>query len=609
MNDMNLPCEVGSYLLQSAFWSGGTAIGTPEELCLRATPRACWRIDPAGGIRALRSYSADRMLLDLSTFFGALSLTTWCGSAGIDEVTLQVKFSGACTLRIYENNGYDGRNLLWSGYLSSTGVASSVTLNNLKDRRGVLFPEFEVHQGDSFELFDVGYFTSKAPGFTARLAIVMPTYKREIYAKHNIDLIIQHVLRPAGNTCRLYVIDNGHSLDLPPTEGVELVRNRNFGGSGGFARGVLEARGSDLAFTHVLFCDDDILVEPQSINRLLTLLTYIGKGVVVSGGMLKMASRQVLHEKSANVVGMRFSSNRGNDDITEEEAVARYDEPGFSTFCGWWFVCYPLSFDGHKFLPFPFFVGWDDVEMGRRCNRANLKTVSLLGVAVWHEEFEKKDTTWRWYYHTRNGIVTSMLYDNGKQALRQAILEIMTALLTYRYERAEFMIEGMIAVGDGCVSISGCAADDLHATLVARQQNKFSDVSRLVVPGKLASKIKPSILRKLTARISMNGHLLPLRFFKSAREPVDVGWAVEPLHSTRLVTIFRCPHVVYYEPATGKGMLCKVDHRRYFHLLGRMLFQWIRLRIRWHSIRSQWRASHDELTSPAFWTRYLGLEK
>ncbi|MGH8460793.1 MAG: glycosyltransferase family 2 protein [Stenotrophobium sp.] len=609
MDDMNHPCEVKMHHLQSAIWPRDTATGTPEELCLRAAPKTFWRLDPAGGIRALRSGTTDQMLLDFGTFFGAFSLTTWCGSAGIDQIILKVNFKGACTLRIYSDNGYEGRSLLWSDYLSCSGSDFDVTLPGLRGHRGILYPEFEVHQGDNFELHKLEHYADKAPNFSPRLAIVMPTYKREAYARRNIDLISQHVLKNAGGACRLYVIDNGHSLNLPPIEGVELIQNRNYGGSGGFARGVLEAYSSSLAFTHVLFCDDDVLIEPQSINRLRTLLGYVGQDTVISGGMLKMASRQVLHEKSANVVGMRFSSNRGNDDITKIEAVARYDEPGYSTFCGWWFVCYPLIMGEEQFLPFPFFVGWDDVEMGRRCNRANLRTVSLLGVAVWHEEFEKKDTTWRWYYHTRNGIVTSMLYDNGRQALRQVIVEIMTALLTYRYERAEFMIDGMAAVTDGCASISNHAADELHATLLARQKTKLVDVSRMVVPGKMMRQVKPSILRKLVARISMNGHLLPLSFFKPAREPVDAGWAVEHLHSTRLVTIYRCPHVVYYEPATGKGMLCKVDHRRFFHLLLRMLLQWMRLRFRWAAVRTQWRAGQAEMTSPTFWMRYLGMKK
>jgi GT2 family glycosyltransferase len=606
MNDLSSHNTLRLHRLQSASWPRDAGVGTPEELCFRASPRMGWLFDPAGGIKALQRHSEEGQTLELSTFFGAFSLTTWCGNAGIDEVTVQLSFSGSCTLKIYQDNGHEGRSLLWNHRVSSAGEPFCVSLNGLKGQRGILYPLFEVYHGDTLELFGVDYLTGAEPRFEPRLAIVMPTFKREAYARRNIERIAADVLPQAAGACRLFVVDNGRSLELPPVDGVELIPNRNFGGSGGFARGVLEAAGHKGAFSHVLFCDDDVLVDAQSINRLLALLAYIPQDQVVSGGMLKMGNRKVLHEKSANVVGMIFSSNRGNDDLGRVESVARYDENSFATFAGWWFVCYPMN-AAQSLLPFPFFVGWDDVEMGRRCNRLKLQTISLLGVTVWHEEFEKKDTNWRWFYHTRNGLVTNLLYGAGSGVLRQAVKEIMTALLTYRYERAEFMIDGLRAVCEGPAAISTQPADEMHAGLLARQQNRFADVRSLVIPERITRRPKRSALRKFAARVSMNGHLLPLWMFKSAREPADAGWVVEHLHSNRLVTIFRCPKVVYYEPTSGNGMLCTVDHGRYYRLLGRMLRQWIRLRLNWRGAGERWRTEHQRLVSPEFWKQYLGL--
>ncbi len=49
---------------------------------------------------------------------------------------------------------------------------------------------------------------------------------------------------------------------------LRVINQSNLGGSGGFARGMFEAveNGSD----YVLLMDDDIVVEPESIIRLLT---------------------------------------------------------------------------------------------------------------------------------------------------------------------------------------------------------------------------------------------------------------------------------------------------------------------------------------------------
>ena len=38
--------------------------------------------------------------IDLSTYFGAFSLTSWCCHAGIDEVVIRIKFSGSVKIRI-----------------------------------------------------------------------------------------------------------------------------------------------------------------------------------------------------------------------------------------------------------------------------------------------------------------------------------------------------------------------------------------------------------------------------------------------------------------------------------------------------------------------------
>jgi galactofuranosylgalactofuranosylrhamnosyl-N-acetylglucosaminyl-diphospho-decaprenol beta-1,5/1,6-galactofuranosyltransferase len=587
--------------LQSSIWPIGARAGIPEKLCFHARPRRGWVVEPDRGIRAIPNLAVS---ISLNTFFGAFSLSTWCGPAGLDDVVVEIGFRGHCTLKIFEDNGYEPPRLLHEQRVRSDGAALQVPLAGLRGRRGVLYPVLEVYAGDTLELHQVDYFTTTPPRYAPRLAIVMPTFRREEYARRNVERIAQEIL--GDGDCKLFVVDNARTLQLEPSEGVEVIGSGNFGGSGGFARGVLAAQAVG-GFSHVLFCDDDILLEPQSIRRLRALLRYVPQDATVSGGMLKMGERSVLHEKNANVRHMLFSGNRIDHDLAEPELVARYDEGSAQTFSGWWFLCYPLATSGGALLPYPFFVGWDDVEMGHRVNRQRLPCLSLLGVAAWHEEFEKKDTTWRWYYHARNGLVTSMLYEDDASALSQVLLEIMTALLTYRYERAEFMIAGLAAAASGSASIRDVKADALHQSLVARQQVRLVDARAHVLPEKVRKKRKPWFLRKWMSRLTMNGHLLPRFLFRRGELPADPGWVVEELHSRRLVTIFRCPRVVYYEPTAGLGMLCEVDHARYFKLLARMLWQCLRLRLRWGKARAEWRRDHAEMVSAPFWKRQLGL--
>lgn len=593
------------HLLQSAHWPTSATVGVSEALFFRAEPRREWLLDARGGAGTSHAGAS----LAFGTFFGGLSLTTWCGPAGLDEITIELQLRGRCTVEIYADNGYEEPQLLRQQRVTSEGGAVHLAFSGLRARRGVLYPVLRLQPGDSLDLHAVRYWTPTPPPRQVRLAIVMPTFKRDAYVRQNVQRIAAGLLAHEPRRCKLFVIDNAESLQLDPVQGVELVRNPNFGGSGGFARGLLEVERDPEPFTHALFCDDDVTVDPLAIQRVLALAGYLEQDCVVAGGMLKMGKQNMLHEKSANVVGMYFSSNRSNDDLTKAQAVARYDESTYSTFCGWWFVCYPLRAAPQGFMPFPFFVGWDDVEMGLRCDERKLRTVTLLGVAIWHEEFEKKDVNWRWYYHSRNGLVTAALYESGTRALRQSWIEIMTALLTYRYERAEYMIDGLLAVAEGPEALRSIGADQRHRELLERQHQPFTDVSREVIPDRYLKPLKPSRLRKLLTRLTMNGHLLPRALFKSAERPSHPGWVVENLHSRSLVRIFRSPKVVYYEPTSGKGMVCTVDHARYYRLLGRLLRRWLALRLRWSAVREGWRAEHAHLTSAGFWRDYLGLRR
>jgi len=57
---------------------------------------------------------------------------------------------------------------------------------------------------------------------------------------------------------------------------VQLIPNKNVGGSGGFARGLVEALQEYLP---ILFMDDDIELDSESIYRLFSLYEY-AKGIL-----------------------------------------------------------------------------------------------------------------------------------------------------------------------------------------------------------------------------------------------------------------------------------------------------------------------------------------
>jgi GT2 family glycosyltransferase len=64
------------------------------------------------------------------------------------------------------------------------------------------------------------------------------------------------------------VVDNANNVDFdePPCDDLNVVPNRNLGGAGGFARGLMWLRQQCWA-THVLFMDDDISLETEALAQ------------------------------------------------------------------------------------------------------------------------------------------------------------------------------------------------------------------------------------------------------------------------------------------------------------------------------------------------------
>ena len=67
----------------------------------------------------------------------------------------------------------------------------------------------------------------------------------------------------------------------------------NLGGSGGYSRIMYEARQTSLPY--ILFMDDDIQIEPDSILRALALARFAKTPTIVGGQMLNLQERSHLH--------------------------------------------------------------------------------------------------------------------------------------------------------------------------------------------------------------------------------------------------------------------------------------------------------------------------
>ncbi|NEG70477.1 glycosyltransferase [Bifidobacterium choloepi] len=259
------------------------------------------------------------------------------------------------------------------------------------------------------------------------LSIAITTFNRAPYAHNQLKTIASEPeLRKRLDT--IYLVDQGTDLvkDQPGFDhtanelGPQLtyIRQANFGGSGGFSRGMfetLEARKS----SYTLLLDDDAISEPEAILRAVQFADYCKKPTIVGGGMLHLDNRTVLYTQ-----GERFTRNNvwtaPSDGLEYNHDFAKFplrDSPERhrrvdSDFNGWWMCLIPTVIMKDIGLSLPVFIKFDDTEYAIRAAEHGYHTVCLPGVAVWHQAWHDKDPsrTWEEYFFQRNRWICALLH-------------------------------------------------------------------------------------------------------------------------------------------------------------------------------------------------------
>jgi galactofuranosylgalactofuranosylrhamnosyl-N-acetylglucosaminyl-diphospho-decaprenol beta-1,5/1,6-galactofuranosyltransferase len=252
---------------------------------------------------------------------------------------------------------------------------------------------------------------------------------------------------------------------------LRVINQANLGGSGGFARGMYEAveNGSD----YVLLLDDDIVVEPESIVRLLTFADYCRKPTIVGGHMFDLYSRSVLHTFGEVVDPYRIVPAQPHADmeLRHDFSVANLRQTAWLhrrvdvDYNGWWMCLIPTQVIKEIGLSLPLFIKWDDAEYGLRAREAGFATVSLPGAAVWHVSWADKDDMvgWQSYFHERNRLITTLIhgpYPKGGRVLRESVQADVKHLVSMQYFTEHGRIEALKDIFKG--------PDDLHQVLATR---------------------------------------------------------------------------------------------------------------------------------------------
>ena len=128
-------------------------------------------------------------------------------------------------------------------------------------------------------------------------------------------------------------------------------------------------------------------------------------------------------------------------DISDEENLytpGRVIYDADADYGGWWFCCYPYDFiKGNDIIPF--FLHCDDAEYGLRYGK---KPITIEGVQVWHETWEKKMKPTMLYYDTRNTLIVNEIYHLLPEY--EQVLSEWKDTITKYHVRKDYLSEYMV---------------------------------------------------------------------------------------------------------------------------------------------------------------------
>lgn len=454
------------------------------------------------------------------------------------------------------------------------------------------------------------------------LAIATTTCWKEDYIKRNIRILNDTLLQSEAELAahlNIHIVDNGRTLqesDFPKDERIHFHPNKNVGGSGGFARGMIEALHQVPKATHVLLMDDDVLIIPDSINRTYTLLKTLKeeyKEHFISGAMLILEEMNIQHEDIGTVkVDGTFVAlkPRMNQRLLKYNLLNEKEYHAKNQYQAWWYCCIPVQTIEKNGLPLPLFIRGDDCEFSLR-NKAEI--ISMNGICVWHMGFYGKySASMNIYQECRNLMIaqstTGVLPEGNligriKRFYRDNILK-------HDYNAAELALKALedymkgpefLASADGEKIIK--ENGKLNQKMVPLESfqelelnwneqdvfNPYWDIPRKFV-------------KKWIYRITYNGHrFCPMESLKKdvVCIPFDFGYTPGKMAMKK--------NYLAVNPMTKTACMKPIDRKRFKELQKKYhkdMNQYTRNAIQ---IRKSYENARAYLTSEEFWRKYLGI--
>lgn len=565
---------------------------------------------------------------EFNTYFGGLSTKKWNRYTSVSNFKLHLDITGTFEIRLMSFINDMEYNI---------AVPESIYTKHFNKADGEIvleIPQDDALRSDmiAFEIttygtsyFHKGWYSTEIDENQLRevdLNISTTTFKKEEFIRANIKLYEQLLEsdEPIAEHLTVTIVDNGKTLGDDPLSKYPQIKkydNVNYGGAGGFSRGMLEALHADKKPTHMLVMDDDVSVSTESFIRTYNLMTLVNdeyKDAFLSGAMLSMQLQNHQVEDVGNIFDdgtfgavKPFERDLNLLDHVVSNETYRYNHQ--RQYAAFWYCCFPLSVPATQGLTMPFFVRGDDAEFGLRNDKR--KFMTLNGICVWHMSFghSKFNAFNESYLAIRNGlIIQSIIPECANIAPYENLFlhDIETELRKFNYSYAEMMCD---AVEDFLRGPEWLATVNPE-TLLKEKSAKKPKITEFTekMPASVSRLYDPmgvlDIKQKTKMKLTHNGH----EHCKD-EDMTDVpGIMLNEFRAYHPARIYMHRELWFVNDDGYTGYKTHIDRERYAKIVERKKTIEKRMETEGPTVRKRWANAHSYLTSEKFWIKYLGLD-
>ncbi len=566
--------------------------------------------------------------VSFATYFNAFPASYWRRWTTVESVTLRIRLAGESKIVLYRSTAkgfsHPVETISVDADVPET-VQRTLPLAPFIDGGWYWFDIIAGPRGTTLIEADWLGLAQSAPSGTVSLGIT--TFNQPDYMLDKLR-ILGDATEIHELIDRVYVIDQSSEplieqagfADAAKKLGdrLQVIRQGNIGGSGGFARAMDETVRAGRA-GYVLLSDDDVKLEPEGILRAVTFADLARKPTIVGGHMFSLHDRSLLHAYAEAVEPHKWWWGPGPNTKARHDFGRRnlrntpwLHRRADSDYNGWWECLIPTTVIEEIGLSLPAFIKWEDAEYGVRARDRGYPTVSLPGVGSWQVPWDDKDDArdWQAYYHVRNRIVSALLHSpapKGGAVISESLERQLQSLLSMQYSTAAIRllaIEDVLTGPDHMHQQIGTKLADLR-----KLQAGFADAEgaadletfpppRRKPPEAVKSSTTPTNKFNLMTKAASG----TLRQFRRPRDGAmkrpqmalpyqDASWWVLAKLDSAVVSTAEGTSAAWYK-----------RDRRLFRSLGRRsLVLHRRLRRQWPQLAAQYRAAAADFNSPERW--------